>query len=179
MDVSPLTLVLFGGFISLVSTISGIFISHWLEAKRESRQVKRYPTEVLYNKQTEFFDKVVAVLDEVNGYITEIDVWLGENGEEANERLVKAAGRNIPIGKLHDLLQQYYIYLPEKLVDDIDSLFFESLNLSNNPTHKQAQKCFDLLFAFQNSIREVVGTDALSRDLLQAFSIAGHSKKDK
>jgi len=179
MDVSAFTLVLVGGLISLVSTVSGIFISHWLEAKRESRQVKRYPTEVLYNKQTEFFDKVVTILDEVNGYITEIDVWLGEKGEEANERLTKAVDRNIPIGRLHDLLQQYYIYLPEKLVDDIDTLFFESLNLRNTPTHKQVQKCFDLLFALQNRIREVVGTDSLSRDLLQAFSTAGSSKKDK
>jgi len=175
---SSLTLVFVGGAISLVSTLATLLVSHWLELKRLSAQVKQYPTQVIYEKQTEFFDKAVAVLDEVNGYISQIDVWLAERGDTTKEQLRHAAANNEALTRLHELVGRYYMYLPEKLLRQADELFFECLRLGAAPSERQAHKCLDFLFSLQNTIREVVGIDAVSRDLLKAFS-SGEQPKAK
>jgi hypothetical protein len=176
---SPLLLLIVGSLISLVSTAVGIFLSHWLQMKRVAAQVKQHPTQVIYNKQTEFFDKAVDVLDAINGYISTIDVWLPEPGEEARKKVANAAKRNRPLTKLHELLERYYMYLPEELLSQANELFYECLRLGDMPTQNQTHKCLDLLFALQNTIREVVGIDAVSGDLLKAFGSAEKEAKSK
>jgi hypothetical protein len=180
MDISPLTLLLVGGLVSLVSTISGIVVTHWLEVRREAKKVKQHPTEVVYNKQTEFFDKIVIILDQINGYLTEIDVWLEEDSDKPQKRLKQVVAHNEPLTLLTELLEKYYIYLPNKIVDDTNTLFLECIKLLSHTSHGQVEKCFNLLFNLQNIIREVIGTDALSHDLFKAFGSSRNpiQKKD-
>lgn len=82
---SPVVIIIIGGLISLVSTITGIFIKYWLDKKKIESQIKLHPIQVIYNKQTEFFDKLAPLLLEINGYITTIDVWLEETTKEAKK----------------------------------------------------------------------------------------------
>ena len=176
MDMSSHILVLFGGGVSLVSSVSGIVLSHWLESRRLARQIKNHPVEVVYIKQTEFVDKAVTVLDQLNGYITAIDVWLAETGATAKKKLAEVAASNEPVTQLHELLKRYYIYLPEKLVQQANDLFIECLYLSSDPSHSRVSKCYDLLFAFQNELRAAIGTETLSQDLLVVFGSPRRSK---
>jgi hypothetical protein len=177
MDTSTITLVLIGGVVSLASTLSGIALSHWLESRRLASQVKRHPAEVVYNKQTEFIDGSMSVLDGLNGYISQIDVWLEEEGSEAKRKAAEAAASNQAVSELHELLQRYYVYLPEDLIQHANELFTECLYLSMTPSPTQVRKSLDLLFAFQNTLRVAAGTEALSRDLLAAFRAPGRSEK--
>jgi hypothetical protein len=179
MNISPLTLLLVGGLVSLVSTIMGIVVAHWLEIRREAIKVKQHPTEVLYDKQTEFFDKIVVILDQINGYLTEISVWLEEDNDKAQKKLRQAIAHNEPLTLLTELLENYYIYLPNKIVDDTNTLFVECIKLLSQTSQDQVDKCYNLLFSLQNSIREVIGTDALSHDLLKAFGSSRHLIRNK
>jgi hypothetical protein len=179
MNVSPLMLLLVGGVVSLVSTITGIVVTHWLELRREAKRIKLHPTEVVYDKQTEFFDKIVVILDQINGYLTEIDVWLEEDSDKAQKKLNRVVANNEPLTLLTELLEKYYIYLPNKMVDNTNTLFVECIKLLSQVSHSQVEKCYNLLFSLQNNIREVIGTDALSRDLFKAFGSSHYTIKDK
>jgi hypothetical protein len=44
----------------------------------------------LHDKQIEFLDALSLLFDQINGYITTIDVWLGEKGDKAKAEVEKA-----------------------------------------------------------------------------------------
>jgi hypothetical protein len=79
-----------GSLISLVSTVTGITLKHWLDNRRMKVAFKEYPIRVLYDKQTEFLDELAPLLGEINGYLANIDVWLHEKSPDAKQRLKKA-----------------------------------------------------------------------------------------
>jgi len=54
----PVKLVLVGGAISLVSTIAGVALQKWFDLLKQKRETRQYPTQVLFNKQPEFYDRL-------------------------------------------------------------------------------------------------------------------------
>ena len=162
-------LVIVGGLISLISTIAGIVLQYWFNLHKMRHEIRRYPTEVLFNKQTEFYDKSVRDLQEVNGYITTINVWLGETSPDAKRKALEAAQKTSPIWKFHELIETFSMYLPKKILSAADELFEECSFLPHSPTIEKTEKCIGLLFSFQNTIRECVGVDKISDELLKAF----------
>jgi hypothetical protein len=135
--------------------------------------MKHRLAEVAYNKLTEFIDNTLPVLDRLNGYITGIDVWLGESGPAAYKKVTEAAANNAVLGDLHNVLQRHYVYLPQELVEAANALFVECLFLHDNPSHIRVTKCYDLLLGFENAIRRAVGAQELSIDLMKALRSHG------
>jgi len=170
MDVK-LTLLLLGGLISLVSALSGIMLQHVLAMKKLVAETRQHPFRVVYDKQTQFFDALAPILLALNSYITFIDVWLGETSNDAPAKVELEVTQNQAVAKFDDLLQRYYMYLPEKLLEEANQLRSECMLLSSNPNTDGTYKCINLLFSFQNSIREFVGVEKLSEDFLKAFAI--------
>jgi len=130
---AKLTLLLLGGLISLVSALSGIILQHVLAMKKLVAETRQHPFRVVYNKQTEFFDALAPILLALNSYITFIDVWLGETSNDAPAKVELAATQNQAVAKFDDLLQRYYMYLPEKLLQEANQLRSECMFLSSNP----------------------------------------------
>jgi hypothetical protein len=168
-------LVLIGGLISLVSTLAGIALEHWFYLLKQKRETRTYPAEVLFNKQTEFYDKAAHILPEINGYITTVDVWLFEKSPDAKRKAQDAAKKTGPIWEFNELMEGFSMYLPEKILLAGNELFAECTFLSNSPTLERTSRCIDLLFSFQNTIRECVGVDKISDDLIKAFG--AHERK--
>ena len=168
MEFSPLQIV-FGGAISLASTLSVIFVQDALLVRRLIAERRQHPFRVVYDKQIAFFDELAPLLDEVNGYITRVDVWLGEASPNAPREVEKAAEANQSVGKPYDLLQRYYMYLPRDLLEEANGLAGECMLLSGAPTMEKTHSSTERLFAVQNSIRAFVGVDRLSKDFLKAF----------
>ncbi|NIS68512.1 MAG: hypothetical protein GTO12_06025 [Proteobacteria bacterium] len=166
---SSVVLVLIGSLISLVSTLAGLYVRHWLDVKKLQIEAKQHPSRVVYDKQTEFFDKVAPTLLEVNSYVSTIDAWLGEETEDAKEKVKEAAANSSCVNKLDELLQHYYMYLPQKVLQEGNDLVSKCLVLADSPSREQIWDSADRLFSLQNTVREFVGIDALSRDLLKAF----------
>ena len=164
--------------VSIVSVVVGAALEHVFQMRREGVSLRRYPSQMLYGKQIEFFDKVVPVLDELNGYITLIDVWLGETGGDAREKVRKAAEDNLWVTRFHELVERYYLYLPRELLDEANGLWFECLSLRDSPTPERTCECTDLLFKLQNTIRRFVGVEELSDDLLKSFGRKGKKIKE-
>jgi hypothetical protein len=162
-------LILTGSAISLVSTISVIILKHWLDTRIMATRVKEYPLKTLYDKQTEFFDKVAPILGEINGFLSEIDVWIVEKSPDAKKRTQKTAQSNQPLGKLHELMESYFVYLPRNILESGQELFSKGIALQYKFSSKSIWECFDLLFRFQNLIRHFAGTDNLSLDLIKSF----------
>ena len=162
-------LVLIGGLISLVSTLAGIALQHWFDLRKQEHETRRYPTEVLFNKQTEFYDKAANILPKINGYITAVDVWLGETAPDAEHKAKQFAEETGPIWEFNELMETYSMYLPEKILRAGNNLFAECIFISNSPTLERTERCINLLFSFQNTIRQCVGVDKISADLLKAF----------
>lgn len=128
---SPIKLVLIGGVISLVSTLAGILLQYWLEKRKLATQIKEHPTRVVYDKQTEFFDKLAPILLEVNSYISSIDVWLHETGKRARQKVKEVSDGNSSITEFEELLQHYYMYLPKDLLEEANELYAQGLFLSD------------------------------------------------
>jgi hypothetical protein len=157
------------GITAIVSTAVGMLLTHVLERRKARFNIRSYPLQVLYSKQTEFFDKLIPLLDQLNGYITTIDVWLGERGKRAAEEVRKASGNCSCVDSLATLLEQYYLYLPRELLNEAKDLRWKCFDLRQSPTLQKTEQGIDALFEFQNSVRRFVGVDELSRDLLKAF----------
>jgi hypothetical protein len=175
MDQS-IILVLTGGIVSLVSTLAGLLLQHVLERRKLELQAKAHPTVVVYNKQTEFFERLNPILNEINGFITTLNVWLGETSPQAPQRVEEARENTSCLTKLENLTEQYFVYLPSDVLSEINDLSFNCMLLSNSPSIAHTDQCIEHLFAFQNKLRHFVGTDQLSQDLLKAFT-SGRSKK--
>lgn len=176
---NSITLVLIGGLISLVSTLAAIGLNHWFDLHKQEHETRRYPTQVLFNKQTEFYDKVVQIIPEINSYITAVDVWLWEKTPDAKRKAKELAAKTAPVWEFHELIEAYSIYLPGKIICAGNELFSECTFLSNSPTLERTERSIGLLFSFQNTIRECVGVDRISTDLLKAFGTHEQDKNSK
>jgi hypothetical protein len=138
--------------------------------KKTLAELKQHPFKVVYDKQTEFIDKLTPVLDGLNGYITTIDVWLGEKSAEAPKRVKEAVENSKSVSEFFELLNHYQLYLPEILLKKGQELHTEIMFLSNKPNTVKTYECINMLFAYQNTIREHMGVDKLSEDFLSALS---------
>ena len=167
---SPFLPYLIGGLISLVSALAVVILQHKLSMQKMVIERRHHPFRVVYDKQIEFFDSLAPILLDLNSYITAIDVWLGEASKAAKEKVKEAAENNQAVAKFDHLLQEYYMYLPEKLLEEANHLHYKCLFLSSNPNSDNAYECIELLFSFQNSIRGLVGVEKLSEDFLRAFT---------
>lgn len=88
-----------------------------------------------------------------------------------------AAANNSSITKFDNMLQQYYMYLPQKLLKDARELHSQCMELSVIQTTNLTYNYINKLFSFQNSIREYVGIEKLSYDLLKAFGYKKENEK--
>src|SRR4030067_1824588 len=170
MDIQ-IKLVLMGGLISLISTLAIIFIQHELAMRKTTAELKQHPFKVVYDKQTEFIDKLSPIIDELNSYITTIDVWLGEKSLEAPERVKQALENSRCVTEFYELTNKYQIYLPESLLREANELHTELMILKNNANMGKTYKSINMLFSFQNTIREHLGIDKLSEEFRNALSM--------
>ena len=167
MNSTLLTLII-GGAISFVSAMGAIVLQHILSLRRMRYESKLHPSCVLYDKQIEFLDALPPVLDELNGYITTLDVLLGEKGEKVRAELQKAQANTTGITHLDGLIDQYHMYLPSELLLRVKKLSEECWWLEIHPDTEKTYNCINLLFETQNAIRRFVGVDKLSQDLMRA-----------
>lgn len=168
-----------GGLVSLVSTLAGIALQHWFDLQKQEREMRQHPRQVLYSKQTEFYDKAAQILPKINGYITVVNVWLGETGPDAKHTAKEFAGKTQDVWKLHELMESCSMYLPEKVLTAGNELIGECMSLSHLLEVERTDTCWDLFVSFQNTIRECVGVDRISADLLKAFGIQEHVKSSQ
>jgi len=158
-----------GGLISLISAIASLIVQHILNMRRMLHESKLHPSHVLYDKQIEFLDALPPLFQQINGYVTAIDVWLGEKGEEAEAEVEKLRQHTAWFEELDQLLRRYYVYLPSELLVRLEKLKTECFYLSMNPDVNRTVKCINLLFETHNALREFVGVDKLSHDLMKAI----------
>lgn len=112
----------------------------------------------LFDKQIEFFDKLMPVLHEVNCYITTLDVWSGETGKAAGKQLRKALKKDACLRALQEILEQYYVYIPEDLSSELNQLHLRCMMLANSQADDATVACADLLLGLQNNIREYISS---------------------
>jgi hypothetical protein len=166
---SSLTAVVVGGTISLVAAVIGILLQHFLSIRKLIHESRIHPSQVLYNKQIEFIDAMWPLFDQINGYITALDVWLGEHGEKAKREVEKAAKNTSFISEMDRLLNRYEMYIPSGLLGKLNDLKLKCWSLSSNPDPNVTFRAINLLFEIQNLVREFIGVDKLSLDLMKAI----------
>jgi len=182
---NPVTLVIIGGLVSLVSSLATIALQHWLSRCRQEHETRRYPREVLFNKQTEFYEKAIKVLRGVNEYITTLDVWLRETSPDAKRKVQEYKEKNEPVWSFNELIDTFSMYLPDRILRVGNDLLEECSYLPCLPTVERTERSIEFLLSFQNTIRECVGADKISDDLLKAFGaherkrIVGDDAKDR
>lgn len=163
-------LVLIGGLVSLVSSAVIIFLQHRWEKQKLDIQSRQHFTQIIYAKQTEFFDRVYPILGKLNGYITAIYVWLEEKDKKDKTTESNRAPTRIgPVMDFYQLIEQYYAYLPKGMLDKANDLFSLCISLDALPDKKGTDECIERLLSFQNVMREFAGIDKLSTDLMKAF----------
>jgi hypothetical protein len=115
-----------------------------------------FRTMVIFDKQVQFIDMLMPVLHEVNCYVTTLDVWLGEAGRDARKQLKRALKKNTCVTLLQGLLDQYYVYIPEELSNEINQFHFDCVKLENAQTQDATAQCTARLFALQDNIRTFI-----------------------
>jgi len=166
---STIIALILGGLISLISAVVGIVLQHLLSIRKMVHESKVHPSRVLYDKQVEFLDALAPLFDRINGYITTIDVWLAEDDDQTKAELKKALRNSECFTELEQLLQKYNFYIPSELLDKLNTLRREYWLLSNHPDLNKTSHAINLLFETQNFVREFVGVDKLSQDLMKAL----------
>ena len=73
------------------------------------------------------------------------------------------------MAELEQLIQKYYLYLPSELIDKLNSLMSECWLLSSNADLDKTFHAIELLFETQNFVREFVGVDKLTGELMRAL----------
>ena len=162
-------LVLIGGLVSMISAAVTVLLQHRWERQKLDIQSRQHFTQIVYAKQTEFFDKVYPILGKINSYITAIIVWLEEKGENDKSKSNRTTTRIRPVMDLYQLIEQYYVYLPKGLLEAANELVSLCMSLNASPDMKGADECMESWFSFQNVMREFAGIDKLSTDLMKAF----------
>ena len=171
-----INLVIVGGAVSLVSALATIIVQHWLDLRKVRSQLREYPSRIIYDKQMQFFERMLSLFDRLNGYITRIDVWLGESGKKAREEVEEAAKDSYHVGVFSQVIDEYYLYLPKSFLEEARNLLTLCRELGQDPTKEGAYNAIRALFSFENKVREQMGVDALSAELLKAF---GAGKKER
>lgn len=162
-----------GGFL----TLSGVIIQHCFELRKLTLQLREYPSHIIYDKQMEFIKKVLPLFWKLNGYITRIDVWLGESGQKACAEVEEAANNNACVGEFFQVLDEYYLYLPKSFLEEAHNLLSLCWELGRSPTPDGAYHSIKTLFSFENSVRKLMGVDALSAELLKSFGTGQNQNK--
>ncbi len=169
-------LLVVGSIITLVTTLI-------ILAVKRRHETRRYPTEVLFNKQTEYYDRIAQALPAVGAFAESVGDRAIPLAEWDSAKV--ANDRNRPVVELHELTERYSMYLPEKVLRAEWALFFECRRLSvcTAPSRAQsaddASHCTDLLYSFQNAVRESVGADKISEDLLKAFGAEKETRRQE
>jgi hypothetical protein len=162
-------LVLIGGIISLVSSAVTSYLQQRWERQKLDIQSRQHFTQVVYAKQTEFFDKLYPILGKLNGYITSIDVYLTEKSRNEKTESQRPAINKSAVIDFNGMVEQYYAYLPMGLLEEASELFSQCMLLEISPNKKNTEECVERLLRFQNVMREFAGIDKLSTDLMKAF----------
>ena len=121
-------------------------------------KANEYRAMVIFDKQVEFFEKLMPVLHEVNCYVTTLDVWCGDKGKDTGQAFKKALKKSDCVKALQELLDQYYIYVPEALSNEISQLHLQSIKLENSSTQEAIAACAELLFGLQDNIRKYINS---------------------
>ena len=170
MDNSIL-LVIVGGIISIISVIIGFLLQYFIERKKIKQQLKSHPSAIVYNKQIEFTEKINPILNRLNSYITTLDVWLGERKTEKVTEIIEDVRKNTSsLEDLEQLIEKFLIFLPSDFIEKLIELKDNCNNLCSSPNLDLTYRSINQLFEIQNKLRYNVGTDELSRELLQTFS---------
>ena len=98
------------------------------------------------------------------------------SGDERDWTVGGAIKNSECVGKFSKILDDYYIYLPSGLLREARNLLSLCWELMREPTTDITYDSIHVLFSFENSIRKLMGIDALSAELLKAF---GAGKKER
>jgi len=162
--------VLIVGILPFIGAILGFLFSYWIEKSKTKALVKEYPTKIVYDKQTEFFDQLPPLFDNMDGYITSIKAYLNEGKvTDYQKDLEKSKPNTESIDKLIKLIHEYYFYLPAELYHELGTLINLCFKVREIPDIKFAKEANDKLFHLKNKIRKYIGTEKISEDLLKAF----------
>ncbi|MGD0342528.1 MAG: hypothetical protein ABSA76_12560 [Bacteroidales bacterium] len=168
---NSIILVLVGGLISLISVLAGALLQYFIEKRKSILQLRSHPSTVVYNKQVEFLEKLNPVLNDLNNFITTLDVWLGEKQSEKVLKYIENARQNTnSIDNLDRLIDQFFIFLPSEILKELSELSANCRYLIESPNTETTYKSIKHLLRFQNRLRHYVGTEELSEDLLKSFS---------
>ena len=159
----PLKLVLIGGAVSLISTLAGAAFQNWFELIKQTRETRRYPTQILFNKQVEFYDKIAKFIPKVHINILTIHTIIFRrflpdapplpNAQLSPIALMKLKSARMvssPLAmELHHLVQQCVTYLPKQIIDAANTLEMNLARLtSENVTTEDTDRCMDCFFVF-------------------------------
>jgi hypothetical protein len=161
--------VIIGALISFVSGAGGMVLQYALDLGRQKGKIRQDAVRLLYAKQLEFYDKLLAIIPLINEYITTLNVWLGESGPQAQKNVLDNAALTNKFWPLQGLLDAYYAYLPNSIIESANRLLFECGLLAHNPTILRTDEAMDELDLLINVLRECVGIDRISDELLDAL----------
>jgi hypothetical protein len=89
--------------------------------------------------------------------------------DKAKAEVEKARQNTGCLTELEQLFQKYSLYLPSELLDKLNLLKSECWLLSSHADLDKTFHAINLLFETQNFVREFVGVDRLSQDLMKAL----------
>jgi len=159
-----------GALISFIATTGGIVLQHYLSLGKQKAETRQNASRLLYVKQIEFYDKLLAAIPVINEYITTVNVWLGESGEKAQNNVKVNAAKTDKFWPLQELMDAYYIYLPKSVLESTNELLTKCFLIANKPTIKKTDNATEALHSLINVLRTCVGIDRISSDLFKAFA---------
>jgi len=163
----PVTLALVTGGISLFTAIVVVAVQQLLGLSAQMRETRQYPGQVLFDKQMECYEKLVDLLAGIEVYISSAEASSDEPSWH-----IQLTGHEGAHLRLHELIRQYGVYLPMRVLIAATRLFVRCCSLAEAPTEENAKLSRADLRSLDDEIRTCMGVDKISQEFLQAFGEA-------
>ena len=150
----------------IIGAFGGSFIAYifnsGLETKKKMKESKLYQMEKLYNRQVVFFDTVYPLILKIHTHLYKCLTIEKNTKELQNEKRVL-------LKKLGNLQLKHNCHLSVDLVSGINNVYMKCVQC--DPTSKEKKSNFEAAKKadkdFIDLIREHIGVDKLSNDLLE------------
>ena len=166
-----LMLVFAGGVVSLVTYSVSLLIQHFTEVRKLTQQLRQHPTTIVYDKQKEFVEKFSPIFRMLSKDITSIGFHSIEGSPNPAINVGNLMGKNSSLEKFSNLIDEYYPFLSSHILSKANDLFLECGKLRSASSFDKVDSCLCTLNQFLNALRNSIGVDDISKELLNAFNI--------
>jgi hypothetical protein len=148
----------------------GVFVYHWVDARRREREGRAYPQRLLYERRAAFVDECLGRVHRLEDLVYEVLVLMERGDRESASAAYSKLSSSDEFAALSAAVRRAEVYLPPSLLRSTTALHRSWKNLLQQRSAEASGEMHRALANFRNALRALTGTDSPSYSLQVAFN---------